>query len=96
MAKQQKTKKIVVKTSADGGVLVDHLVPKASTFKVHQNNGKAYSCYLMWSDVKDNHNKFYIMQLLERQGSYYVWTRYGRVGYDGVGSNEEQVALVKA
>lgn len=45
----------------------------------------AYSCYLMWSDLKDNHNKYYILQVLEHKttGKFYYWNRYGRVGYDG-------------
>ena len=42
----------------------------------------------MWSDIKDNHNKFYIIQILQKGGSYFLWTRYGRVGLDGVGSPE--------
>ena len=41
----------------------------------------------MWSDIKANHNKFYISQALECNGDYSLWTRYGRVGIDGVGSN---------
>jgi hypothetical protein len=51
---------ITVSTSATGGVLVDHLVPGAKTFSVVQEGGKALSCYLMWSDAKNNHNKYYI------------------------------------
>lgn len=38
----------------------------------------------MWTDVKANHNKYYIMQVLKKGNNYYLWTRYGRVGYDGV------------
>ena len=46
----------------------------------------------MWSDLKKNHNKFYIVQVLRRKtssfgatvGSAYVWIRYGRVGVTGV------------
>ena len=37
----------------------------------------------MWSDVKANHNKFYIMQVLQKGASFYHWIRFGRVGYDG-------------
>ena len=81
--------KIKVLTSATGGVLVDHFVPKAEMHKVIQHNGKALSCYLMWTDCKENHNKFYVAQALQRQdGSFYLWTRYGRVGKDGVGTAE--------
>src|SRR4026208_2494536 len=30
-----------------------------------------------------NNNKFYVIQLLEKGGKYYCWTRWGRVGEDG-------------
>lgn len=42
----------------------------------------------MWSDIKANHNKFYIAQGIEKNGKFYLWTRYGRVGLDGVGNND--------
>ena len=65
------------------------MVPNAEKFEVIENNGKALSCYLMWSDIKDNHNKYYISQALKDTvaNTFYLWTRYGRVGLDGVGSN---------
>lgn len=51
-------------------------------------DGAALSCYLMWSDIKDNHNKYYIAQGLQNKiGGYSLWTRYGRVGLDGVGGH---------
>lgn len=77
----------LVSTSATGGVLVDHFVPKAEMHKVIHHNGKALSCYLMWTDCKQNHNKFYVAQALQHQnGTFFLWTRYGRVGKDGVGT----------
>ena len=51
------------------------------------------SCYLMWSDIKDNHNKFYIAQGLKSGTNFYLWTRYGRVGLDGVGTAENAGSL---
>lgn len=76
-----------VSTSATGGVFVDHMVPQAVNYSVVNGaDGKPLSCYLMWSDIKDNHNKYYIAQgLQDKSGSHYLWTRYGRVGLDGVG-----------
>lgn len=51
----------------------------------------------MWSDIKQNHNKFYIIQALKHSsGSFHLWTRYGRVGIDGVGSNEGLMDQVSA
>ena len=41
-----------------------------------------------WSDMKKNHNKFYVCQALKEKGSSndraWVYTRYGRVGVPGV------------
>ena len=79
----------LVSTSSTGGVFVDHFVPKAQEYKVLFTGSNAHSCYLMWSDIKNNHNKFYVAQALQHtNGSYYLWTRYGRVGLDGVGTPE--------
>jgi poly [ADP-ribose] polymerase 2/3/4 len=61
---------------------------------VLSDSGKALSCYLMWSDIKENHNKFYVAQALQHvSGSFHLWTRYGRVGLDGVGTCEGAGAL---
>ena len=41
----------------------------------------------MWSDLKNNHNKFYIIQAIqEKTGPQrcFLWIRYGRVGVPGV------------
>jgi hypothetical protein len=38
----------------------------------------------MNSDIKDNKNKFYILQLHKEGSKYYIYTRYGRVGESGV------------
>ena len=80
----------IVSTSATGGVFVDHFVPNAEKYKVIIDGDFSYSCYLMWSDIKENHNKFYVAQALEHSsGTFHLWTRYGRVGFDGVGQVEE-------
>lgn len=44
----------------------------------------------MWSDLKDNHNKFYIIQALQDKNgaSCFLWTRFGRVGVNGVSNRE--------
>ena len=81
----------LVSTSSTAGVYVDHFVPKAHDYQVlFDKSTAALSCYLMWSDIKENHNKFYVAQALQhtKTGEYYLWTRYGRVGLDGVGSPE--------
>jgi predicted DNA-binding WGR domain protein len=48
----------------------------------------------MWSDLKDNHNKFYVAQALKSKfGNYSLWTRYGRVGVAGVSENKDIYGL---
>lgn len=53
-------------------------------------NGQPLSIFLNWSDLKKNHNKFYIAQVLQDKGTVgeptraSVYTRYGRVGVSGV------------
>lgn len=61
---------------------VDSHVPNNGAYEVVVENGKVYSTYLMWSDMKNNHNKYYIVQALKKKGSeqYWSWIRYGRVG----------------
>jgi poly [ADP-ribose] polymerase 2/3/4 len=77
--------------------LVDASVPSAQNYSVVTQNGISYSCYLMWTDLKSNHNKFYVSQALQHtNGSYSLWTRYGRVGSNGVGSAEPCLSLAHA
>ncbi|NXY51062.1 PARP3 polymerase, partial [Ceuthmochares aereus] len=42
-----------------------------------------YDCTLNQTDIKANNNKFYIIQLLEHNGDYSIWNRWGRVGEGG-------------
>lgn len=41
-------------------------------------------------------HRFYVLQLLEKGGSYYVWTRWGRVGERGQYKNMGPMGLEKA
>ena len=49
-------------------------------------NKEFCSCTLNLTELKTNSNKFFIMQLLERNDrrGYFIFTRSGRVGYGGV------------
>lgn len=38
----------------------------------------------MYSDCGKNNNKYYIIQGLKSGNSYFLWTRWGRVGVDGI------------
>lgn len=44
---------------------------------------KDYDCTLNQTNIKNNNNKFYIMQLIEKGGKFHVFIRYGRVGEPG-------------
>ena len=47
-------------------------------------SGKIYSCMLNQTNIEKNNNKFYLIQLLQASPtSYYVYSRYGRVGEKG-------------
>ncbi|NWV01266.1 PARP3 polymerase, partial [Upupa epops] len=51
-------------------------VPSAQVYK-------DYSCTLNQTNISANNNKFYIIQLLQHDGAYSVWSRWGRVGEVG-------------
>ncbi|CAF3550535.1 unnamed protein product [Adineta steineri] len=52
---------------------------------VYCEDKDVFDCMLNQTDVGNNNNKFYLIQLLEENNSkkYYVWLRWGRVGYNG-------------
>ncbi|KAL4235039.1 Poly [ADP-ribose] polymerase 2 [Mactra antiquata] len=58
------------------------LIGKAHVFYEGQD---IYDCMLNQTNVSNNNNKYFIIQLLEADGkkSYYTWFRWGRVGYSG-------------
>ncbi len=83
----------IIKVIEKGGAAVDYEVPNASSYYVlpdltHQFNGKHFCSTLNFSDLKDNNNKFYLIQILFNQSSnqYLFWNRWGRVGYPGQNS----------
>ncbi len=47
-------------------------------------SGQIYSCTLNQTNIERNNNKFYVIQLLNNgNGTYWVYSRYGRVGEKG-------------
>lgn len=56
-----------------------------------------YDCILNQTNIGANNNKFYVIQLLEKTGKFYAWTRWGRVGETGqsalVGPGDLSTAL---
>jgi len=71
---------MVTKAAAGGkkNIPVDSKCP-VSGAKVHED----YDCMLNQTNIGHNNNKYYVIQLLEKDGKYYAWTRWGRVGEDG-------------
>ncbi|KAL8938500.1 MAG: hypothetical protein Q9216_003860 [Gyalolechia sp. 2 TL-2023] len=46
-------------------------------------SGLIYDATLNQSNISNNNNKFYVMQLVQKDGMYHTWTRWGRVGVVG-------------
>lgn len=42
-----------------------------------------YDCMLNQTNIGQNNNKYYVIQLLQSWSQYHVWTRWGRVGEPG-------------
>ncbi|XP_056461862.1 protein mono-ADP-ribosyltransferase PARP3 [Gadus chalcogrammus] len=56
-------------------------IPSAEVFE-------DYDCMLNQTNIEDNknNNKFYVIQVLKADDSYYCWSRWGRVGEAGKGA----------
>ena len=57
----------------------DRNVPNAANYAVYND----YDVKLMQTNLGENNNKFYIIQVLEGQGGFFCWTRWGRLGEVG-------------
>ncbi|KAJ3056683.1 Poly [ADP-ribose] polymerase 2 [Rhizophlyctis rosea] len=78
----------MVKAIKKGRAPVDHICGIASKVHVYEEGDNVYGEVLVvyiHTEISQNNNKFYVIQLLEEDGkqSYYVWTRWGRVGVNG-------------
>ena len=65
------------------GIQVDNKVPNSQEYSIARFIGNHLSCHLMFTDCKNNNNKFYIVQGLKKGKFWFLWTRWGRVGFDG-------------
>ncbi len=70
-------KKVAKKKARQGKV--DSHVPGAGMFTVEGD----WDCMLNQTNIGQNNNKFYVIQMLNRAGRLHVWTRWGRVGEPG-------------
>lgn len=65
------------------GHLIDPHCPHKGGILYEENN-LVYDCMLNQTDIKDNKNKFYAIQLIKMGTQYIVFIRYGRIGNNGV------------
>lgn len=66
--------------------IVDPQVFNRATCHVYDDGSKIYHSSLMWTDLKNNNNKYYIIQILQddfNANSFRVYNRWGRVGAAG-------------
>jgi poly [ADP-ribose] polymerase 2/3/4 len=57
----------------------------SSTYKIYREGPIIYDAMLNQTNLQFNNNKYYLIQLLEKNGTknYSVWLRWGRVGKTG-------------
>jgi poly [ADP-ribose] polymerase len=71
---------------AKNGIPLDEHIPQHFNASHHvlREGDEVWDAKLNCSNSTANNNKFYIIQLLEgdngQENTYYVWTRWGRVG----------------
>lgn len=69
-----------------GSVPVDQYFLNHATFKVLVHQGVTYAKTLNQSNIMNNNNKFYILQILQNDANanhLIFFTRWGRVGVEG-------------
>ena len=76
-----------------GKAPVDSLCPLASSSEVHQD----YDAMLNQTNIGANNNKFYVIQVLkDKDGKFYAWNRWGRVGEPGQNTMKGPVSEAEA
>ncbi|XP_010743586.1 protein mono-ADP-ribosyltransferase PARP3 [Larimichthys crocea] len=58
---------------------VDEMCQVARSAEVYED----YDCMLNQTNIGNNNNKFYVIQVLSEKASYFLWNRWGRVGESG-------------
>uniref|UniRef100_A0A0B7A0B7 Poly [ADP-ribose] polymerase n=1 Tax=Arion vulgaris TaxID=1028688 RepID=A0A0B7A0B7_9EUPU len=73
----------------------DTFCPFSQSSEVHED----FDAMLNQTNIGQNNNKFYIIQVLKSSGSFYAWNRWGRVGEPGQSSTKgpfnEPTAAIK-
>ena len=87
---EEEEEKSVMKSVIKKGLApVDSECPSSESYRVFTEGRVIWDVMLNQTNIQDNNNKFYLIQLLQNDdtGGFAVWMRWGRVGYKG------QVAL---
>ena len=65
----------------------DKFCPKFGSVEIfcESSTGDPYACTLNQTNIAQNNNKFFVIQVLKdtKTDHYYTWIRWGRVGYHG-------------
>lgn len=83
--KEEDVGPVMKSVTVKGLAPVDTECPVAGSHHVHTESGEVWDATLNQTNIQNNNNKFYIVQLLAAdlgQG-YGLWTRWGRVGKVG-------------
>ncbi|EGD75556.1 polymerase family [Salpingoeca rosetta] len=82
---EEEKEEAVVKRKAGSRCAVDKFCPMADRFHVYEDHEGVWDFTGNQTNIGQNNNKFYILQLLESDDkrTYHTWTRWGRVGVPG-------------
>ncbi|KAG4108431.1 poly polymerase catalytic domain-containing protein [Neocallimastix lanati (nom. inval.)] len=76
----------IVKEIRKGRAVVDSSVPNHENYHVFEDGDEVYDATLNQTNISDNNNKYYNLQILKKDDNsngYFFWTRWGRVGEKG-------------
>ena len=76
-------KEIMRSLSFKGKVPVDIECFAREKYQVYYEGKNIYDAMLNQTNLKNNNNKFFLLQVLKAKTSYAVWFRWGRVGNTG-------------
>ena len=87
VSRKKTSKKVSKKKAANKTVLkkantqspVDRILSGAESYAVFGD----YHVKLMQSNQGENNNKFYIIQVVQKDNTFFCWTRWGRLGENG-------------
>ncbi|KFK30828.1 hypothetical protein AALP_AA6G031100 [Arabis alpina] len=84
---EEKKEETIVTATKKGAAVLDQWIPDhiKSQYHVLQRGDDVYDAMLNQTNVRDNNNKFFVLQVLESDNhkTYMVFFRWGRVGVKG-------------